>query len=403
MAARRVVTKKYAHEYGKASKAEKGRLLDGLVTTTGWTRDHARRAIRAALSRQGVVSAQQRKPRPRKYSYDALVVLQHVWQVTGQPSGKYLAPVMADTLDRLSRHHEFGRVKQRATEAVLEELRMMSAATIDRYLKPYKQAMYPAAGLSTTKPGHLLRSSIPLRTCMDETPTSPGFLELDTVAHCGHTVKGDFLRTLSATCPVSGWTMLETIPNLAFIHVRQGMEHIRQRCPVPILGLDFDNGSEFINWGLIAWADSHQILVTRARPYKHNDNAHIEQRNNDWVRKHAFRYRYETPSELGLLNQLWRLVEQRKNHLLPCVKAVGWTTDKTGRKKRIYDQPRTPYQRLLDSGLVNPTTLTRLETEHARLNPARISRQINTIQQQLIDLAKQRTLGTRTTPTGQNT
>ncbi len=402
MAARRAVTKKYAHEYVKASKVEKGRLLDGLVSTTGWTRDHARRAIRAALARQGPAGAKRRRPRPRKYSYDALLVLQHVWSVNGQPSGKYLAPVMTDTLERLARHKEFGKVADRATPEVLDELRSMSAATIDRYLKPHKDSMYPASGLSATKPGHILRSSVPLRTCMDEAPTSPGFLELDTVAHCGHTLKGEFLRTLSATCPVSGWTMLQTIPNLAFTHVRAGLERVRSRFPMPILGLDFDNGSEFMNWGVIAWADEHHIPVTRARPYKHNDNAHIEQRNNDWVRKHAFRYRYETPAELALLNRLWPLVEARKNHLLPCVKATGWTTDTTGRKKRIYDQPKTPYQRLLDSGLLDDKTRARLETEHAKLNPARITRQINTIQQQLIDLAKQRTLGTRTTPSGQN-
>lgn len=135
--------------------------------------------------------------------------------------------------------------------------------------------------------------------------------------------------------------------------------------------------------------------MTRSRPYQHNDNAHIEQRNGDWVRRHAFRYRYETDTELALLNQLWALVMARKNHLLPCVKATGWKQTPTGRKKRIYDKPRTPYQRLLDTGALDPTTRARLEAEHDKLNPAKITRGINRIQQQLIDLAKNRTLGTR--------
>ena len=179
--------------------------------------------------------------------------------------------------------------------------------------------------MSGTQPSHILRSSIPLRTATDDPITMPGFLELDTVAHCGHTLKGEFLWTLSATDPVTGWTMLRTIKNKAFVHVHAGLEWIAKQAPARIAGMDFDNGSEFMNWSVIAWCDHHQIPVTHGRPYQHNDNAHIEQRNGDWVRKHAFRYRYETDAELALLNQLWDLVMARKNHLLPCVKATGWT------------------------------------------------------------------------------
>ena len=208
MASRRDVTKKFAREYAKADRAEKSRILDALVASTGWTRDHARRAIRAAATRKGAARDQQRKPRPRKYSYDALIVLQEVWRLAGQPSGKYLAVVMEDTLCRLVRDRELGKVADRVSDTVIDELRSMSAATIDRYLKPHKAAGYPAAGLSSTRPSHILRSSIPVRAATDDPITVPGFLELDTVAHCGHTLKGEFLRTLSATDPVTGWTML---------------------------------------------------------------------------------------------------------------------------------------------------------------------------------------------------
>lgn len=394
MASRREVTKKYAGEYAKAGKAGKGRLLDALVETTGWSRDHARRAIRTASQRKGAANQQHRKPRPRKYSYDALVMLQEVWRLSGQPSGKYLAAIMGDTLERLVRFRELGTVTPRATTAVLDELHAMSAATIDRYLKPHKDAAYPVA-LSGTKPSHILRSSIPLRTAMDTPISTPGFLELDTVAHCGHTLKGDFLWTLDATDPVIGWGMMRTVKNKAFVNIHAGLNWIAGHAPIPIAGMDFDNGGEFMNWSVIAWADQRDIPLTRGRPYKHNDNAHIEQRNGDWIRKHAFRYRYETDTEMGLLNELWDLVMARKNHLLPCVKAVDWTHTKSGRKKRIYDKPRTPYQRLLDAGILDDKTKARLEQEHAKLNPARITRRINQIQQQLIDLATARTQGTR--------
>src|SRR5699024_2536193 len=139
--------------------AEKGRLLDALVATTGWSRDHARRAIRQAARRRGRAREVRRRPRPRKYSYDdALVVLQEVWRLAGQPSGKYLAAVMDDTLQRLVRFQELGKVEPRLTPEVLDEVRSMSAATIDRYLKPHKDAAYPQA-LSGTRPSHILRSS----------------------------------------------------------------------------------------------------------------------------------------------------------------------------------------------------------------------------------------------------
>lgn len=394
MATRREVTKKYARVYAKAGKLDKGKMLDALVETTGWTRDHARRAIRLANARTGAARDQPRRPRPRKYSYDALVVLQEVWRLSGQPCGKYFAPIMDDTLTRLLRFRELGKVAGRISDPVLAELRAMSPATIDRYLKPHRDAAYPEA-LSSTRPSHILRSSIPVRTAMADPPTGPGFLELDTVAHCGHTLKGEFLRTLSATDVLTGWTELRTVKNNAFVHIHAGLEHLVKHLPYPITGMDFDNGSEFINWSVIAWCDQHDIPVTRGRPYHHNDNAHIEQRNGDWVRKHAFRYRYETDTELALLNELWTLVSSRKNHLLPCVKATGWTATTTGRKKRSYDKPATPYARLLATGALDPATRERLETDHQALNPAKITRRINRIQQQLIDLSKTRTLGTR--------
>ncbi len=394
MTARREITKKYARQYAKAGKADKGALLDALVATTGWTRDHARRAIRVASARHGPAAAVVRKPRPRKYSYDALVVLQEVWRLAGQPSGKYLVVVMDDTLERLVRFRELGKVADRATPQVLDEVRAMSAATIDRYLKPHKDSAYPNA-LSATTPSHILRSSVPVRTSMDDPITTAGFLELDTVAHCGHTLKGEFLRTLTGTDPVTGWTMLRTIRNNAFIHIHGGLEWITKHAPIPVTGVDFDNGSEFMNWAVITWCDKQAIPVTRSRPYKHNDNAHVEQRNGDWVRRHAFRYRYETDAELTLLNEMWDLVMARKNHLLPCVKATGWDTTPAGRKKRTYDKPRTPYQRLIDTGTLDEQTHTRLQAEHAALNPAKLTRAITHIQTQLIDLAAARTRGTR--------
>jgi len=288
MATRRDLSKKYAKTYQKASKSEKGRMLDELCAATGWSRVNARRAIRQSAGRAGRAGAQPRKPRARKYSYDALKVLEHVWTLAGEPCGKYLAAVMDDTLERLVRFRELGKVADRVTPGVLGELRAMSPATIDRYLAPIKAARYPAAK-STTSPGRILRASIPLRTAMDGFPDTPGYLEIDTVAHCGHTAQGDYLVTINATDPNTGWGVTRTVKNRAFVHMRAGMDWIVAHYPVTLKGVDFDNGTEFLNWGLIAWCDEHQIpTITRSRPYEHNDNAHVEQRARGKL--HGFRY-----------------------------------------------------------------------------------------------------------------
>jgi hypothetical protein len=299
---------------------------------------------------------------------------------------------MDDTLERLTRFKELGKVADRISPQVLEEVRLMSGATIDRYLAPTKAARYPQAR-TTTSPGHVLRAVIPLRTAMDGFPDEPGYLEIDTVAHCGHTTKGEYLVTINATDPHTGWGVTRTVRNKAFVHMKAGMDWIVAHYPATVKGVDFDNGSEFLNWGLIAWCDEHHIpTITRSRPYEHNDNAHVEQRNADWVRRHAFRYRYETDAEMTLLNQLWPLVADRKNHLLPCVKAVGWAETPSGRKKRVYDKPMTPYQRLTASaGGPTPTVAAKLADQHHRLNPAAITRKINTIQTTLINSARDRT------------
>ena len=215
MATKRDLTKAYAREYARADKKTKGVMLDQLCDTTGWSRVNARRAIRQAAARKGRADQQRRKPRPRKYSYDALKLLTETWTLAGEPCGKYLAPIVDDTLERLLRFRELGKVADRISDETLAEVRAMSPATMDRYLKPVKAARYPQAA-STTRPGLILRASIPLRTAMDGFPQQPGFLEIDTVAHCGHRNEGDYLVTINATGPHLGWGVMTTVRNKAF-------------------------------------------------------------------------------------------------------------------------------------------------------------------------------------------
>ena len=391
MAARREITKKYARTYASAAKKDKGRMLDELVAVTGWSRANTRRAIATAAKRKGSARAVVRKPRAPTYGYDTLKVLIEIWTLVGEPCGKYLAPIMASTLAQLEAFGELAAVAGRLDETVRGQLVAMSPATIDRMLRPTRKARYPAAK-SATRPGAGLRSSIGVRQAMDEMEQAPGFFEIDLVAHCGHTLKGEHAWTLTVTDVYLGWTENVALRNRAHSLVVAAIEEAAGRLPYPMVGLDCDNGGEFINHALVGWCAERAIFMTRARAHTSNDNAHVEQKNGDIVRKSAFRYRYDTPEELALLNELWGYVNLRKNLFLPTKKANGWRTTKAGRNTRTYDKPSTPYRRLLDAGVLSPEQTDRLAALHAATNPAELTRNINRIQQLLIASAKDKTL-----------
>ncbi len=169
------------------------------------------------------------------------------------------------------------------------------------------------------------------------------------------------------------------------------MDEVAARLPFPLVGLDTDNGGEFINYALIAWAGDKDIYFTRSRPYKSNDNAHVEQKNGDVVRRHAFHYRYDTAAEVKLLNALYALVRVRLNLFTATTKAVGWRSNKHGKKTRIYDKPRTPYQRVINSGILTEAKAAELAQLMEATNPADLTRGITKIQTQLIALAAAKT------------
>ena len=394
MQSRAEVTSRYAKAYVRASKTDKGRVLDQVVAVTGWSRDNARRRLTAAARRPpGVgrqVATRPRKPRSSKYSDDAVTVLQRVWAASGGQCGKYLALSMRIQLDGLERHGELLDGVDRYSAAVRAELLSMSPASIDRYLKTAK-ASDQIKGVSTTKPSSLLRSSIQIRKAGDEVEAEPGFFEGDTVAHCGPTLKGEFARTLNLTDVHIGWVFTRTVRNNAHVHILGALTAAVQEIPFEVTGLDFDNGSEFLNKAVIAWAAGREIFFTRSRPYKKNDQATIESKNNHLVRKYGFYYRYDTPEERTVLNRLWKLVNDRFNYLTPTKKPVGFGTDAGGRRKRLYDTPATPLDRLLAAQVLSPAQEVDLVAYRDGLNPAAIARQIADLQTVLLTLAKDKT------------
>ncbi|WP_394217165.1 transposase family protein [Brachybacterium vulturis] len=394
MTSRAEVTTKFARDYARVSKKDKGRVLDQVVVVTGWSRDNARRRLTAAAKappgRGKSVAARPRKARSPKYSYDALKALQRVWAASGFQCGKYLVVSMPLLLDLLERAGHLDAGTDHYGPMVRTELEAMSAATIDRYLKPVK-AKDQLRGISTTKPGPLLRTSIQIRRAGDEVEAEPGFFEVDTVAHCGPVLKGEFVRTVNLTCVHTGWTFTRSIRNNAHKHILAALGEAVAQIPFAVSGMDFDNGSEFLNHGVVNWAGELGIYFTRGRPYTKNDQATIESKNGHLVRRHAFYYRYDTAAERKVLNHLWRLVDDQFNFLRPTKKPSGWGTDRAGRRKRLYDEPATPLDRLLRAGVLSSAQERELLTYRDRLDPLDIARRVSDLQTRLIALAREKT------------
>ena len=211
------------------------------------------------------------------------------------------------------------------------------------------------------------------------------------VAHCGPSARGEYAYTLNLTDVCTGWTEPLAIRNRAQRWVLEGLKTIRGRLPFDLLALDFDNGGEFINHDLVDWAQAEDIELTRSRPYKSNDNAHIEQKNGDVVRRLVFHYRYDTPTELVLLNELYSHARLRFNLITATKKATGWAQRPSGRRVRTYDSPKTPMQRIIESGVLSTEQAESLTVLRDTTNPAQLTRDIVGIQDQLIKLSAAKT------------
>src|SRR4051812_11772645 len=262
MAQRRAVTDRLATKYRQGNRSEKSAILDQLVELTGWHRDWARAQLRQAGT---VRVAAGRKARRPTYSPRGGSGLEQWWGVARCPAGKRLAPVLAMLVPMLRRD---GELELSDTEAAL--LMSISAATIDRRLANAK-VVAGFTGRSHTKPGSLLKSQIPIRTWSEWDENKPGFVEIDLVGHEGGNSFGEFCFTLTVTDIATGWTIQRSVVNKAAIHVVAALDDALAQFPFPILGIDSDNGSEFINQHLYEYCLARKITFTRSRPGNKND------------------------------------------------------------------------------------------------------------------------------------
>jgi hypothetical protein len=364
--------------YKKANKSEKNKILDEFCKICGYNRKYAIRLLNEKLPPKCDWEKKKRGPKSKYNHPDIIKILTKIWSSTNLPCSKRLKAILPLWLPYYPYH---------ITEKVKESLLTISPATIDRLLSKHRNR-YNKRGLVTTKPGAIIKKRIPIKTKQwDE--TRPGFLEADTVAHCGDSVAGMFVYTINCVDIATGWTEQRATWGKGERGTVNSIKSIEQSLPFSLLGFDCDNGSEFLNWHLVRYLTNRRkpITFTRSRAYYKNDNAHIEQKNWTDIRQYLGYDRFDNPILVDLLNDLytteWRLYF---NYFIPSMKLIA--------KKRIgsktvkkYDKPKTPYQRIMETDALNNKTKKELQKQHQNLDPFQLQKIMSQKIKNIINIA----------------
>ena len=351
--------------YKRASLKQKTLILNEFCLNCGYHRKHAIRILNNF--KRFTKPKPKKRGKPSKYDKPSIIEpLKKIWLTANLPCSKRLKVIIPLWLPAYAK--EFGGLPLDAVKALLR----ISPATIDRLLEPTR-LKYRGRGRTTTKPGTLLRKQIPIKTNQwDE--TRPGFLEADTLAHCGESLLGDFVYTVNFVDIATGWTEQRAVWGKGETGVLKQIQDVEDSLPFPLLGFDCDNGSEFLNYHLMCHFSQRDkpVQFTRSRPYHKDDNAHVEQKNwthvRLWFGYHRFDKRVLVPLMNSLYNQEW---SQYHNFFLPSVKLVEKKLV-DGRHIKRYDTPKTPYQRVLESPYVAASVKHSLKEQFENLNPFKL-------------------------------
>lgn len=372
LASRRELVSSVRKRYLSADRKGKERILDEFVAASGYHRKYAI-TILGKQERPMVP----KKTRQRKRTYDAELkdALTIIWQAANHLCSKRLVPFLPDFISVLERFGHLSLSKEQK-----KRLTAISPASVDRLLADVRHR--GRRSLSTTRPGALIKQQVAVRTFADWDDLRPGFFEADLVAHCGTSAHGPFLSTLVLTDVATGWTECCALLCREDQQVIQAIRQARTLLPFPLLGLDTDNGTEFLNYQLLGYCKKEDITFTRCRPYKKNDQCHVEQKNGALVRRLVGYDRYEGSAACRQLAALYGVFRLYVNFFQPSLKLVS--KERRGSKvTRRYDKAQTPYQRALGLGALSEEMRADLQSQFERLDPVALLRQLECYQDAL--------------------
>ena len=392
MKTKKKLSEETAKRYCTAGKKQKTKILDEFIATTGYNRKYAIHVLKNSayvkvthfnnVAKQSVqLITKTRKKRTYKKYYGA-DVQEHVirlWIFSMYLCAKRLVPFIRDNIDYFAQ--KFGY-----DEKLKALLSSISSATVGRILKP-EIPKHSIRGISTTHPAKNLNKLIPIRTFFDWDERKPGFFEVDTVANCGVSTQGQYICTLTLTDVYSGWTENRALLNKAHRWVKEAVADVKEKLPFQMKGIDSDNGSEFKNTQLLQWCNTNNVIFTRSRSHKKNDNCFVEQKNDSVVRRIVGYYRFEGEAARMVMADLYEQYNKLVNFFFPSMKIISKQRVEAKVIKK-YDAAKTPYRRLMESSDVSEAVKADLLRRKNSLDLQQLLEATHTLQSKLISMAK---------------
>ncbi|MBI3626529.1 integrase [Candidatus Uhrbacteria bacterium] len=356
--------------YLKADKPEKQRILDEFCESTGYHRKHAVRILALGYAR----TLQPKRHRPIRYHRRLINLIIRLWQLLDYPCGIRLKPQLLPLTQCLEKQGE----ETPLDVADKKLLGNISPSTLDRRLRQERRIRRLSKGRGTTRHGSLLKTSVPIRITNWNT-RQIGFMEMDTVAHCGSNLSGEFIYSLDLVEIATGWSEQIAIMGKGEAGVIRAIEAVKKGLPFTLKGLDSDTGSEFVNWHMVKFCQQNNLFFTRSRPDRKNDNAYVEQKNYTHIRKWLGYVRYDKPEQLNRINDLYRNeLRLFNNFFRPVMKIKEREKINNSVCRKKYDVAQTPYQRLMKSKQIPPETKSQLLQVYESLNPVTLKKEIET-------------------------
>lgn len=357
--------------YLKADKKEKSKILDEFCSNTGYDRNYAIQIFQAGYE-YGKIAKVGRKSRKKIYSNEVILKAIKVWELLDFPCGTRLKPMLEPTIESMTRFKEIS-----VSEKILEKLKKISAKTLDRRLAREREVRHLDRHRGTTRHGNLLKSNIPIRITNWDT-NELGFMEMDTVAHNGGDVSGEFIYSLDMVEICSGWSEQYAVMGKGETGIIKAIEEIKAGLSFNLTGVDSDGGSEFINWHMVEYCKKNNLFFTRSRPDRKNDNAYVEQKNNTHIRRLLGYGRFDKIEQLTAINDLYRQeLRLFNNFFKPVMKISSKEKINNSICRKKYDTAKTPCQRLMEHPKVSEKKKRELKALYLSLNPVDLKRKID--------------------------